>query len=574
MLGQRVIQQIDEYLKLYTEFENTDLSDCFAEVIKSAGEIYDAAIERAKRAQNEYEQLQSEYNSINKNTKQNSSSIDALKTAKEEYERISAAIVFAQRDVDKNNKSITRAEKEIETLEAALNSRKMMFWKNNSEEKKKIESAKNRIEKKSKENKQLNDKIRDFREQLVLAESNLNSAQNFADKANIAESNRQERLSNISDALIALNAVIEKTNTDAIIKEVGDANLLANFETYNIIYNSEINAANLGRNGTFVDLKRVLSLIERTPFNYEWNEHLKLPDSYSAPCQDYYEKLISWSCHCIPSKDSVAFKFITSNNSQLLDALDKIIDDYGIKNNTGDAFYNENISEMPKSDDLEYEIDTIDPLLRDAALAVIENGSATTSFLQRKLKVGYQRAERIIDQLEEKGIISSYEGAKPRRLIVSTEQIMQIIPNIKSSDFKDKKNDIPDYNIDSKEQIIAKCLYDASFWILSIDFLHKIKEVIKSRPNIDLPELAIELLKITKTDELEECVLKFKKLFNATPEQIMVANQRYFLEKQLGERAMERKEKEIDAMIRCQNCLHYKNCRTVGSVDCGSYLPI
>ena len=130
MLGQRVIQQIDEYLKLYTEFENTDLSDCFAEVIKSAGEIYDAAIERAKRAQNEYEQLQSEYNSINKNTKQNSSSIDALKTAKEEYERISAAIVFAQRDVDKNNKSITRAEKEIETLEAALNSRKMMFWKN------------------------------------------------------------------------------------------------------------------------------------------------------------------------------------------------------------------------------------------------------------------------------------------------------------------------------------------------------------------------------------------------------------------------------------------------------------
>ena len=60
MFGQKVIEQIDEYLKLYTEFEKTDLSDCFAEVIKSAGEIYDAAIERAKRAQNDYKQLQSE----------------------------------------------------------------------------------------------------------------------------------------------------------------------------------------------------------------------------------------------------------------------------------------------------------------------------------------------------------------------------------------------------------------------------------------------------------------------------------------------------------------------------------
>lgn len=574
MFGQKVIEQIDEYLKLYTEFEKTDLSDCFAEVIKSAGEIYDAAIERAKRAQNDYKQLQSEYDALNKKPKHYSSSADDLKSAKEEYERISAAIAFAQMDIDKNNKSITRAEKEIETLEATIASRKMMFWKNNAEEKKKIESAKNRIEKRNKENKKLSDTIRELREQLVLAESNFNSAQKFSDEANCAESNRQERLSNIKDALIALKAVIEETNTESVFDEINDANIVANFDSYNKIYNSEINAANLGKNGTFVDLKRVLSLIESTPFNYKENEYLKLPDSFSAPCQDYYEKLISWSCHGQPIKESVAFKFITSGDSQFTDALDKIIDNYGFKNNISNDFSNENITERPKGDGLEYEIDTIDPLLRDAALVFVRKGQVSAAILHSELKLGYARAARIIGQLEEKGIISSYEGDKPRRLLVSAEQVMKIIPNIKPSDFKDKKNAIPDYNIEPKEQIIAKCIYDASFWILSVDFLNKIKEVIESKPNINLPDLALELLKITKTNGLEKYVLKFKELYNATPDQIMVANQRYFLEKQLEEQEIERKENEIDAMIRCQNCLHYENCRTVGSVGCGSYFPL
>lgn len=535
MFGQKVIEQIDEYLKLYTEFEKTDLSDCFAEVIKSAGEIYDAAIERAKKAQNDYKQLQSEYDALNKKPKHYSSSANDLKSAKEEYERISAAIAFAQMDIDKNNKSITRAEKEIETLEATIASRKMMFWKNNAEEKKKIESAKNRIEKRNKENKKLSDTIRELREQLVLAESNLNSAQNFSDEANHAESNRQERLLNIKDALIALKAVIEETNTESVFDEINDANIVANFDSYNKMYNSEINAANSGKNGTFVDLKRVLSLIESTPFNYRENKHLKLPDSFSAPCQDYYEKLISWSCHGQPSKESVAFEFITSGDPQFADFLDKIIENNKLINDISNDFFNKGIPKRPKNNNVEDESDTEDPLLRDATLVFVRKGQVSTAILQRELKLGYARAARIIDQLEEMGVVSSSFNAKPREIISSPEEIMEIFPEIQPTEFVDKLKIVPDFIIASKEQIVAKCIYDASFWILSVDFLNRIKEVIESNPTIDLPDLALELLKTTKTNGLEKHVLKFKELYNATPDQIMVANQRYFLERQLEE---------------------------------------
>ena len=49
-------------------------------------------------------------------------------------------------------------------------------------------------------------------------------------------------------------------------------------------------------------------------------------------------------------------------------------------------------------------------------------GTASTSYIQRKFKVGYARAGRIIDQMEQRGIISGYEGSKPRRVLISKEQ--------------------------------------------------------------------------------------------------------------------------------------------------------
>lgn len=66
-----------------------------------------------------------------------------------------------------------------------------------------------------------------------------------------------------------------------------------------------------------------------------------------------------------------------------------------------------------------------DAMLSDAIKVVVENGMASTSLLQRKLKLGYARAARIIDQMEERGIVGPYEGSKPRKVLISKEQLME-----------------------------------------------------------------------------------------------------------------------------------------------------
>ena len=63
-----------------------------------------------------------------------------------------------------------------------------------------------------------------------------------------------------------------------------------------------------------------------------------------------------------------------------------------------------------------------DEMLPKAIEAVIEAQSASTTLLQRKLKLGYARAARIIDELESRGIIGPYEGAKPRKVLISKQQ--------------------------------------------------------------------------------------------------------------------------------------------------------
>ena len=66
--------------------------------------------------------------------------------------------------------------------------------------------------------------------------------------------------------------------------------------------------------------------------------------------------------------------------------------------------------------------DNTDPFLMDAIDVVVETGQASTSFIQRRFKVGYARAGRIIDQMEERGIISGYQGSKPREVLMSKER--------------------------------------------------------------------------------------------------------------------------------------------------------
>ena len=102
----------------------------------------------------------------------------------------------------------------------------------------------------------------------------------------------------------------------------------------------------------------------------------------------------------------------------------------GFVKKNGTANYSEDILEtIENSNKTEKELaqeqaedDETDPFLMDAIEAVIEQGTASTSFIQRRFKVGYARAGRIIDQMEERGIISGYQGSKPREVLMPKER--------------------------------------------------------------------------------------------------------------------------------------------------------
>ena len=63
-----------------------------------------------------------------------------------------------------------------------------------------------------------------------------------------------------------------------------------------------------------------------------------------------------------------------------------------------------------------------DELFNDAVEVVLETGQASVSMLQRRLKLGYSRAARLVDQMEEHGIVGPFEGSKPRQLLITREQ--------------------------------------------------------------------------------------------------------------------------------------------------------
>jgi len=71
--------------------------------------------------------------------------------------------------------------------------------------------------------------------------------------------------------------------------------------------------------------------------------------------------------------------------------------------------------------------DGVDDMFWEAVAFVIETGKASTSNLQRKFKLGYARAARIVDTMEEKGIIGPYEGAKPRQVIMTMAEYQEMM---------------------------------------------------------------------------------------------------------------------------------------------------
>ena len=86
---------------------------------------------------------------------------------------------------------------------------------------------------------------------------------------------------------------------------------------------------------------------------------------------------------------------------------------------------NSNKSDKEKDEEID-DGDDADPFLNDAIESVIEIGQASTSFIQRRFKVGYARAGRIIDQMEARGVISGYAGSKPREVLITKERWQEL----------------------------------------------------------------------------------------------------------------------------------------------------
>ena len=68
----------------------------------------------------------------------------------------------------------------------------------------------------------------------------------------------------------------------------------------------------------------------------------------------------------------------------------------------------------------------VDPVMKEAIKCVVEAGQASTSFLQRRLRVGYARAGRLIDEMEQMGIVGPHEGSKPRQVLINYQQFLEM----------------------------------------------------------------------------------------------------------------------------------------------------
>jgi S-DNA-T family DNA segregation ATPase FtsK/SpoIIIE len=100
-------------------------------------------------------------------------------------------------------------------------------------------------------------------------------------------------------------------------------------------------------------------------------------------------------------------------------------------------FREELLEEVESSDDGDSESGELDPdhddLLDDAIALVAQMGTASTSMLQRRLRLGYTRAGRLIDMLERRGIISGYEGSKPRQVLITEADVPRILSHLEEA---------------------------------------------------------------------------------------------------------------------------------------------
>ncbi|HEV2857509.1 MAG TPA: DNA translocase FtsK [Solirubrobacterales bacterium] len=99
----------------------------------------------------------------------------------------------------------------------------------------------------------------------------------------------------------------------------------------------------------------------------------------------------------------------------------------------GEPDFEDELLETPQEAETESRDDDFDPdsddLLAEAIRLVVQTETASVSMIQRRLRVGYTRAGRLIDMLERRGVISGYEGSKPRQVLITQADLQRVLSN-------------------------------------------------------------------------------------------------------------------------------------------------
>jgi S-DNA-T family DNA segregation ATPase FtsK/SpoIIIE len=114
--------------------------------------------------------------------------------------------------------------------------------------------------------------------------------------------------------------------------------------------------------------------------------------------------------------ERVQGSFVTSNEIEMIT---------GYIRNMSTPNYSMEISRKMSDDEVKTENE--DELFYEALRVVVDFGHASASLLQRRLRIGYSRAARIIDQMEDRGMVSGYDGSRPREVLITKEDLNKLL---------------------------------------------------------------------------------------------------------------------------------------------------
>ena len=118
--------------------------------------------------------------------------------------------------------------------------------------------------------------------------------------------------------------------------------------------------------------------------------------------------------------------FVSDSEIESVVTYVKKVQDSGYDQSVIEEIERNAVAEKKTTDGDASDSDMTDPMMNEAIKCVIEAGQASTSLLQRRLRLGYARAGRLIDEMEQLGVVGPHEGSKPRQVLLTRQQYLEM----------------------------------------------------------------------------------------------------------------------------------------------------